>query len=270
MPIKLTRRIALLLALAVLLLPGEAATQELPKQQPDSDAWVGQWELRREVVYSTCPNIAVGAGQDLQVTVTVAAGALAGTVVDPSDGSSKKFSAKSVAGRLELRNGPRLGIDLWEGPGGISGRAVSVQGRCAVVATLAPKHPATPEPDVLAAEATSPSLAKIGKVTPRHPKYELEAKAIRTRIASEYLSDLKTCHLQLIQSSPDARGKVAIRLTVGATERVERASVKSFNSELSDCIRGNVLSWRFAAPEINGQISSADFEIPIVLGLRAR
>jgi hypothetical protein len=94
---------------------------------------------------------------------------------------------------------------------------------------------------------------------------DLDPSSIIKRIRSRYLSGIKRCHQRVLKHDARAQGRVAIRMTVGPTGRVTKAKARGFNAEVDTCIAGQASKWRFQAPTDEGERTSAEFEIPLIL-----
>lgn len=94
----------------------------------------------------------------------------------------------------------------------------------------------------------------------------LDPNQVARRIRSRYLRGIKLCHERVLKVNPKAGGRVQLRFTVGPTGRVTRSSAKGFDPTVDACIEGQMRRWRFGTPKSEeGQPSSADFSIPLVL-----
>jgi hypothetical protein len=111
---------------------------------------------------------------------------------------------------------------------------------------------------------TEDSVARFDPAEPLSIS-DLDPEDIIKRIRGKYLAGIKRCHQRALKFDAGAQGKVAIRLTVGPTGRVTNAVAKGFNSEVDACITGQAASWRFSAPKDEGERTSADFEVPLIL-----
>ncbi len=92
----------------------------------------------------------------------------------------------------------------------------------------------------------------------------LPPAAVSAILRSRYMQGVNRCHERQIAGRRAATGRLALRLTVGPTGSVTRASAKGFDQTLDACIHSIAKRWRFAAPkDAAGKPTSDDFQVAI-------
>lgn len=94
----------------------------------------------------------------------------------------------------------------------------------------------------------------------------LTADVVLRKVQMAYMAGIERCYKQLLATSPQARGRLGIELTVDATGRATRPSVKGFDASLDTCVSGLVATWRFPVPgDADGESTDAVFTFSLQL-----
>jgi hypothetical protein len=87
-----------------------------------------------------------------------------------------------------------------------------------------------------------------------------------SKIMAAYMAGIKRCYKQELARDPNARGKLALSLTVDDAGRTTSAKASGFSSELDGCVSGQMSGWRFPIPkDKDGNTTDASFQIAITL-----
>ncbi len=142
-------------------------------------------------------------------------------------------------------------------------------------ATLVTQTPTTPASvDPLADQpADQPAKKKTPSVSLARKKTRLTTTltpaAVAKKVASAYLSGIKSCYQATLKSKPSSTGTLALVFTVNAVGKTESISAKSQDEKLSTCVTAKMKSWRFAIPQSEyGSPIAAVYELDFKLALK--
>lgn len=89
---------------------------------------------------------------------------------------------------------------------------------------------------------------------------------VLAKIQSAYMAGIKRCYKELLLKTPAAKGKLALAFTVDTKGKTTAASSKGFSTELDDCVKPQMATWRFPIPKDSaGDPTDAPFAITLQL-----
>lgn len=87
---------------------------------------------------------------------------------------------------------------------------------------------------------------------------------VLAKIQSAYIAGIRRCYLERLRKDATARGEITVSFTVNQSGRTTRPATKGFASDVDDCMRGQVSSWRFPVPKNkDGNPVDASFSITL-------
>jgi len=93
----------------------------------------------------------------------------------------------------------------------------------------------------------------------------LTPDVVLAKIQSAYLAGIKRCYKELLLKTSAAKGKLALAFTVDTKGKTTGASSKGFSTELDDCVKPQLATWRFPIPkDSDGDPTDATFAITLL------
>ena len=118
---------------------------------------------------------------------------------------------------------------------------------------------------------TTTAQGPRGRIT-LHSKLSLDAMstsltvdAVAAKVLAAYLAGMKRCYKHVLGKDTTAKGSLELELTVTETGRA-KATVASFDKELTSCVDAIAKSWRFPVPkDADGEATTAMFKLSFKL-----
>jgi hypothetical protein len=130
----------------------------------------------------------------------------------------------------------------------------------------APPPPAKQPPAAAAAPAVSstpkPRVAFV--FTKALTDTTLTDEMLLARVEGTYLPGLKRCYGAELAKTPDAQGKVVLKLAVASDGHTRNIDVAGFGTELPACVKTEVAAWTFAIPTHEGTAVEAPFMMKLL------